>query len=839
MPYDFRTAEPKWQQRWAREHAFATDHDLSKPKAYVLDMFPYPSGAGLHVGHCEGYTATDVLARYKRARGYRVLHPMGWDAFGLPAENYAIRTGVHPRETTASAIATFKSQINALGLSYDWSHEINTTDPEYYRWTQWIFLQLYKKGLAFQDVVPINWCPNDRTGLANEEVKQGRCERCGTLVERRDLRQWMLRITSYADRLLADLDGLDWPEGTLAMQREWIGRSDGAEVTFRVAADSPGAGADIVAFTTRPDTLHGATYMVLAPEHALVDRITTDARKADVQSYVHASRTRSERERTDIDRPKTGVFTGAHAINPVNDERVPVWVADYVIAGYGTGAIMAVPAHDERDHAFARAHGLPIVPVIAPRSRETLPENRAFIESGANVFLVNSGAHTGLSSIDAQKAIVNDLFRRGLGRPRVGYKLRDWVFSRQRYWGEPMPVVHCAACGVVPVPENELPVMLPDVQRYEPSGTGESPLATMESWVNTSCPRCKAPAQRETNTMPQWAGSCWYYLRFLDPKNTSAPWSPEVEKAWMPVDMYIGGAEHAVLHLLYARFWHKVLFDLGHVSTPEPFARLRHQGMVLSYAYRDGADRWKDYSDVELRGSEAYSKSTGERLTSTVEKMSKTRQNVINPTDVIENSGADSLRLYELFMGDFEQPKPWDTRAIAGVVRFLQNVWKTVEDTREVVGEPNERLRHKTVQAVSDRIEALKFNTAISALMEFVGVLNTRGSSHADRLALVRLVAPFAPHIAEEAWEALGQPGLVCKAAWPSYDPALTIDQTVTVPVQVSGKTRGTVDVPRGADENTVREAALTVEAVARAMQGKSVVKVVFVPDRMLNLVVK
>ncbi len=839
MPYDPKVAEPKWQSRWASENAFATDADPSKPKVYILDMFPYPSGEGLHVGHCEGYTATDVLARYKRARGFRVLHPMGWDAFGLPAENYAIRTGVHPSITTAKAIANFKSQINSLGFSYDWSREINTTDPGYYKWTQWIFLQLYKKGLAFQDVVPINWCPKDRTGLANEEVKQGRCDRCGTLVERRNLRQWMLRITAYADRLLADLDGLDWPEGTLTMQREWIGRSEGAEITFTVTDDSPGGAAPIVVFTTRPDTLYGATYMVLAPEHPLVAKITTDTQLGAVNAYIEAARLKTDRERTETAKTKTGVFTGAYAVNPVNDERVPVWIADYVLWGYGTGAIMAVPAHDERDFEFAQIYALPVVHVIAPADRNTLPENKAFTDAGADVRMVNSGVHTGLSSDEGKKQVVAALSLRGLGKPKVGYKLRDWVFSRQRYWGEPIPIVHCAKCGVVPVPEDQLPVALPEVDRYELSGTGESPLAAIESWVNTTCPTCKGPAKRETNTMPQWAGSCWYYLRFIDPKNTAAAWSKELEKAWMPVDTYIGGAEHAVLHLLYARFWHKVLFDLGHVSTTEPFQKLRHQGMVLSYAYRDAGDHWQDYDSLELRGSDAYSKKSGEKLKQSVEKMSKSRLNVINPTDVIADYGADSLRLYEMFMGDFEQPKPWDTRAIIGVVRFLQNVWKVVEEPKAVEGDPHARTRHKTIRAVGERIESLKFNTAISALMEYVTVLLQKGATRADQEALVQLAAPFAPHLAEEAWEKLGHAGLICRTTWPGYDEALTVDQTVTVPVQVAGKTRGTIEVPRGADENTVRAAAMKVDTVARAMEGKTVVKVIFVPDRMLNLVVK
>jgi leucyl-tRNA synthetase len=839
MPYDHGIAEPKWQARWEAENAFATDPDATRPKTYILDMFPYPSGAGLHVGHCEGYTATDVLARYKRARGFRVLHPMGWDAFGLPAELYAIRTGIHPAKTTTAAIATFKRQIRSLGLSYDWTREIATIDPAYYRWTQWIFLKLFERGLAYEDVVPINWCPNDRTGLANEEVKQGRCERCGTVVEKRNLRQWMLRITAYADRLLADLDALDWPEGTLAMQREWIGRSEGAEITFTVAGGSPGAGAAIVVFTTRPDTLYGATYLALAPEHPLVNELTTPERAHAVASHLERVRKMSERERLEQGKTKTGIATGAFAVNPVNGAEVPIWIADYVLPGYGTGAIMGVPAHDQRDYEFAQAVGLPIVQVIAPKDGSSVPGDRAFLGEGPDVMMVNSGPHTGLSSDAGRKAVVEALAARGLAEPKVLYKLRDWIFSRQRYWGEPIPIVHCERCGVVPVPEADLPVTLPPVERYEPSGTGESPLATIEEWVRTSCPRCGGPARRETNTMPQWAGSCWYYLRFLDPKDERRPWDPEHEREWMPVDLYIGGAEHAVLHLLYARFWHKVLHDAGYVSTKEPFTRLRHQGTVLAYAYRDSRDRWRGYDEIEFRGADAFLKSTGEPLVGSVEKMSKSKLNVINPDDVVAEHGADVLRLYEMFMGDFEATKPWDTRAIVGCVRFLQNVWRVIEHPKRTDGDPHLRLRHKTIRAVGERIEALKFNTAIAALMEYTSELLSQGATRADQETLALLVGPFAPHLAEEARERLGHATLLCRAPWPEYDPALVLDATVTIAVQVSGRMRGTVDVPRGADEATVRAAAERLATVARALEGRGVVQTVFVRDRVLNLIAR
>ncbi|MDP3277421.1 MAG: leucine--tRNA ligase [Deltaproteobacteria bacterium] len=840
MPYVPSEIEPKWQARWKSSRAFATDQDTSKPKFYVLDMFPYPSGAGLHVGHCEGYTATDILARFKRANGFRVLHPMGWDAFGLPAENYAIRTGTHPSIVTQESIANFKRQIDSLGFSYDWEHEVDTTDANYYRWTQWIFLQLFHKGLAYQSDLPINWCPKCKTGLANEEVKQGRCERCESLVERKQLRQWVLKITEYADRLLADLEGLDWPVSTLTMQREWIGRSEGAEVTF-VLADGASKGEPIVVFTTRPDTLFGATYMVLAPEHPLVATCTSEAQREAVNTYVESAKNKSDRERQEgAARTKTGVFTGAFAINPANGQPVPVWIADYVLWGYGTGAIMAVPAHDQRDFDFATAFALPIVQVIAPKDGAAVPSDRAFEVSGDEAVLVNSGQYTGQSSAEAMRKIVADLASQSLAKATVNYKLRDWVFSRQRYWGEPIPVVHCAACGTVAVPEDQLPVRLPDVVSYEPSGTGESPLATIDAWVHTTCPQCGGPGRRETNTMPQWAGSCWYYLRFLDAKNSENAWDSAREKAWMNVDLYIGGAEHAVLHLLYARFWHKVLYDLGVVSTTEPFARLRHQGLVLSYAYRDANDRWYGYDDIEqVDGKNWVGKSTGLPLSAAVEKMAKTKLNVINPDDVVREHGADALRCYEMFMGDFEQSKPWDTRAIKGVTRFLANVHSVVFEPKDLAEDLHVRARHKTIRAVGERIEGFKFNTAISAMMEYVSALQSKGSTRADREALVQLVGPFAPHLGEACWEELGHSELLCHAPWPTFDQALTIDDVLVIPVQVSGKLRGTVEVPRDASERDVYEAAQKVETVLNALAGKTVIKVIFVQNKMLNLVAK
>ena len=850
MPYDHRTAEPKWQERWKSADLHRTNVDPQKPKFYALDMFPYPSGSGLHVGHCEGYTATDIITRYKRMRGFNVLHPMGWDAFGLPAENFAIKTGVHPRLTTEKAIANFRRQIDLVGFAYDWSREVNTTDPAYFKWTQWIFLQLFKMGLAYEGTVPINWCPSCKTGLANEEVSQGRCERCGTQVERKDMRQWLLRITKYADRLLEDLAEVDWPESTLAMQRNWIGRSEGAEVVFKVvdAAKNPTAD-EIRVFTTRPDTLFGATYMVLSPEHPLVARITTPEQAGAVEAYQAAARLKSDLERTDLAKDKTGAFTGAYAQNPVNGENIPVWIADYVLISYGTGAIMAVPAHDERDFAFATRFGLPIRQVVRPTSGQAPDPGAAFSGEGVNV---NSGILDGLETPAAKRAIVQDLEKKGAGQGAVSYRLRDWVFSRQRYWGEPIPIVFCATCGAVPVPEEELPVTLPEVERYAPSGTGESPLATIAAWVETTCPTCKGPGKRETNTMPQWAGSCWYYLRYLDAKKPDAAWSKETEKQWMPVDLYVGGAEHAVLHLLYARFWHKVLYDLGHVSTKEPFKKLRHPGTVLAHTYKDGLERYHEFSEVEFRGEEAHLRATGEKVTVSVEKMAKSMLNGVNPDDVVAEYGADVLRLYEMFMGDFELPKPWDPRAIEGCSRFLRRVWRLVEhatDPSEPGGvaraldpaadaDKHLRLRHKTIKKVTQDLERMQFNTAIAAMMEYVNALTTGGPAREDLHTLVRLVGPYAPHLADEAWAKLGGSGFLIEQEWPSFDEALTQDTVITLAVQVNGKLRGNLDIERDLPEDEIRERALALPNVAKHVAGKTVRKIILVPGKIVNVVV-
>jgi len=828
--------EAKWQKRWKESGLHKTGSDPAKPKYYALDMFPYPSGAGLHVGHCEGYTATDIITRWKRMQGFDVLHPMGWDAFGLPAENYAIKTGIHPKITTEKAVANFRRQIDSVGFCYDWDREVNTTSPEYYKWTQWIFLKLFNMGLAYEGVMPINWCPSCKTGLANEEVKTGSCDRCGTKVERKALRQWLLRITKYADRLLEDLRDVDWPESTLLMQKNWIGRSEGAEVLFKVEGN--GRVPEIKVFTTRPDTLYGATYMVLSPEHSFVDSITTSDRKAAVEAYREQARRKSDLERTDLAKDKTGVFTGAYAINPVNGAKIPVWMADYVLATYGTGAIMAVPAHDERDFAFATKFGLPIVEVVRPVSGGTCLPERAFVDEGISV---NSGDIDGMPTAGAALKITALLEARGEGKKAVSYKLRDWLFSRQRYWGEPIPLVHCPACGTVAAPEESLPVMLPDVDKYEPSGTGESPLATILAWVNTQCPGCGKPAKRETNTMPQWAGSCWYYLRYLDAANPREAWTAKNEKRWMNVDLYVGGAEHAVLHLLYARFWHKVLYDCGLVSTKEPFKKLRHQGTVLARTFVDAAGKYHEFSEVEMKNEEAFLKSTGEKLTSVVEKMAKSKLNGVSPDDVIAHYGADTLRLYEMFMGDFELPKPWDPRAIEGCNRFLRRIYRLVDDFGQKAVSPekaNERFRHRAVKQVTADLDRMQFNTAIARLMEYVNELVSKGASAEDLRVLVRLIAPFAPHSADELWERLGNEGFVLNQPWPVFDETLTVDDMAVIVVQINGKLRAQFSAEIDASREALEAAARNLDKIKPYLEGKTVKKAVVVPKKLVNFVI-
>jgi leucyl-tRNA synthetase len=829
----FADVEKKWQDRWEAEKLFKAPA-LPRPgkKFYCLDMFPYPSADGLHVGHPEGYTATDILCRAMRMQGFDVLHPMGWDAFGLPAENFALKTGEHPGSVTKRNVANFMRQIKSLGFSYDWDREVNTTDPAYFKWTQWIFLQLFKKGLAYESTAPINWCPSCKTGLANEEVFGGSCERCGAKVERKSLRQWVLRITAYADRLESDLDELDWPASTLAMQRHWIGRSEGAEVSFKTEA-----GDELRVFTTRPDTLFGATYMVVAPEHALVGKLTTAAQKAAVEAYCAAAKNKSDLERTELQKEKTGVFTGGFALNPVNGKKIPVWVADYVLISYGTGAIMAVPGHDERDHEFAKKYGLPILEVVkAPEGHDLQKE--AFTGDGPSV---NSDFLSGLETPEAKKKMTAWLEGKSLGKKTVNYKLRDWLFSRQRYWGEPIPIVHCAACGQVPVPEDQLPVKLPEVKDYKPTGTGESPLAAVADWVNTKCPKCAGPGKRETNTMPQWAGSCWYYLRYIDPKNEKAAWASEAEKAWGPVDCYVGGAEHAVLHLLYARFWHKVLFDLGFVSTKEPFKKLRHQGMILSFSHIDSKGVYHGYDEIDYdEAGAAVLKDSGEKMASQVEKMSKSKKNVVNPDAVLKQYGADAFRLYEMFMGPFEQSKPWDMRNIEGVSGFLRKVWALVAASTPAEGEGLVALRHKTIKKITDDIAGFGFNTGVSTLMIYRNAIaEQKPPARADLETLLVLLHPFAPHITEELWEKLGHKTCLAAQKWPEYNENLAKDSSVEYAVQVNGKVRATFTIAADATEDQAKATALALDKTKAGVDGKNIVKIIFVKNRLVNIVVK
>ena len=863
--YPFDKVEPKWQRYWAEHKTFAARDDSAGKKLYVLDMFPYPSGAGLHVGHPEGYTATDIYSRFQRMRGCNVLHPMGWDAFGLPAEQYAIDTGTHPSLTTRKNIDTFRRQIQMLGFSYDWDREVDTTDPEYFKWTQWIFLQLFnsyydphlekaqpiallqdalaetpqrqdewkdnpflagtrqgffgksevgarelvrqrfipKMRLAYESEVPVWWCEGCKAVLANEEVNaDGTCDRKGHKeVYRRPLRQWILRITKYADRLLKDLGLVNWPESIKEQQRNWIGRSEGGEVDFKTEA-----GDVLRVFTTRPDTLFGATYMVLAPEHSLVGKVTTSQQSEVVDTYRTAASTKSELERTQLEKEKTGVFTGGCAVNPVNNEKIPIWVADYVMMGYGTGAIMAVPAHDTRDFEFAKKFGLEIRTVVQPPA-DTDPQG--FTGDGTSV---NSGMLSGLPTPEAKKKITAWLEEKKLGKPTVQYKLRDWLFSRQRYWGEPIPIVRCEKDGAVAVPESDLPLRLPEMKDYTPAGNAEPPLAKATDWVNTKCPLCGGPAMRETNTMPQWAGSCWYFLRYIDPRNDQAFVAKEKEKHWMPVDLYVGGAEHAVLHLLYSRFWHKVLFDLGHVSTPEPFTRLVNQGMILG---EDG------------------------------QKMSKSRGNVINPDDVVHDYGADAFRMYEMFLGPLEATKPWNTQGLEGVYRFLGRVWRLYcnEDGTLILDDTEPagtllKVLHQTIKKVGEDTDTLAFNTAVSQMMIFVNEVTAQETRPRKLLEpFVLALAPYAPHLAEELWEKLGYKQSLTREPWPKYDAALLKEDTVTIILQVNGKLRDRVDVAADTPQAELEKLALANSRVQDFLSGKQVRKVVVVPGKLVNVV--
>ena len=805
--YDHLTIEPKWQTFWEKNKTFKVDLDLKKPKYYILDMFPYPSGQGLHVGHPLGYTATDILSRYKRMRGYNVLHPMGWDAFGLPAEQYAVETGTHPAKTTKKNIEKFKSQIKSLGFSYDWDREINTTDPKYYKWTQWIFLQLYNQGLVYQDELPVNWCPALGTVLANEEVIDGKSERGGHPVVRKPMKQWVFRITDYAESLLKGLEDVDWPDNVKELQKNWIGRSDGANVKFNI----PSISETISVFTTRPDTLFGATYMVLAPEHPLVNSLTKEKFKNDVQKYVEITSRKSDLDRGELNNDKTGVFIGSYAINPINNKEIPIWISDYVLMSYGTGAIMAVPGHDQRDYEFAQKFDLPILQVVSGGDIS----NSAFTDIIKGV-MVNSSKDDGSFSLNdltvkvAIEETINYLEKNKKGKRAVEYKLRDWLFSRQRYWGEPFPIVHIGDKykGVL---EEELPVLLPDIEKYEPTGTGESPLATIDSWVNTKDIETGLDAKRETHTMPQWAGSCWYYLRFLDPNNDDKPWDKDVEKYWMPVDLYVGGIEHAVLHLLYSRFWHHVLHDLGLVSTREPYNKLFNQGMIQG---EDG------------------------------QKMSKSRGNVINPDDIISEYGADSMRLYEMFMGPLDKSKPWSTKGLQGCARFADKVYRIYGNIDKYSDKPDSeetiRLLHQTIAKVTNDLDNMRFNTAISQMMIFSNHVQTLEQINTDTLkTFLLLLNPFIPHMAEEINEHLNAYESISYAEWPNFDSSLAKEDLITIAIQVNGKLRGNIQVKSDIDDKTLKADASNIETVKKYLDGRDIIKKIVVPGRLVNFVIK
>ena len=801
-PYNHKEIEKKWRHNW---DVTPINKDTTKPKYYCLDMFPYPSGSGLHVGHWRGYVISDVWSRYKMLHGYHIIHPMGWDAFGLPAENYAIKMKTHPAKSTADNIANIKRQINEIAALYDWDMEVNTTDPKFYKWTQWIFVQMFKKGLAYEKEMPINWCPSCKTGLANEEVVNGCCERCGAEVTKKNLKQWMLKITAYADRLLADLDKLDWPEKVKKMQADWIGKSYGAEVDFKLENSDE----KITVYTTRPDTLHGATFMVLAPEHAMAKSLATDETRADVEAYIQMAANKSSVDRLQ-GKEKTGVFTGSYAINPLNGAKVPIWLSDYVLADYGTGAIMCVPAHDDRDFAFATKFNIPIIQVIAKDGKEIENMTEAYTESSGT--MINSGEWNGMESSVLKKEAPHIIEERGFGRATVNYKLRDWVFSRQRYWGEPIPIVHCPDCGAVPVPEDQLPLLLPDVESYEPTGTGESPLAAIDEWVNTTCPCCGKPAKRETNTMPQWAGSSWYFLRYIDNKNDNELVSREKADKYLPVDMYIGGVEHAVLHLLYSRFYTKFLHDIGVVDFDEPFKKLFNQGMITG---KNGI------------------------------KMSKSKGNVVSPDDLVRDYGCDSLRLYEMFVGPPELDSEWDERGIDGVYRFITRFWKLAVDSIEANVEPTKemiKLRHQMVHTITRRLEDFSLNTVVSGFMEFnnkfIDLAKKEGGIDKETIqTFVTLLAPFAPHIGEELWEKLGNTGSVFENnKWPEADEELMKDDEIQVPVQINGKTKVVISVP--ADISKDDAIAQGKEALGDKLAG-NIVKEIYVPGRIINLVVK
>ena len=802
MKYDHKQVEKKWQDIWDEKQCFHAENDSDKEKFYALVEFPYPSGQGLHVGHPRSYTALDIVARKKRMQGYNVLYPMGWDAFGLPTENFAIKNHVHPAEVTKKNIARFKSQLKSLGLSFDWSREINTTDPSYYKWTQWIFLQLFKKGLAYKKEMSVNWCTSCKCVLANEEVVNGVCERCGSEVVHKTKSQWMLAITKYAQRLIDDLDDVNYIERVKIQQKNWIGRSTGAEVDFKTTE-----GDTLTVYTTRPDTLFGATYMVISPEHPMIEQWADKLNNiADVRAYREEAARKSDFERTELNKDKTGVkLEGVAAINPVNGKQIPIFVSDYVLMGYGTGAIMAVPAHDDRDWEFAKKFGCEIIEVVS--GGEDV-QKAAFTAKDETGILVNSDFLNGKTVKDAIPAMIEWLGEKGIGRAKVQYKLRDWVFSRQRYWGEPIPIVKCDKCGYVPLPEDQLPLELPNVHTYEPTDNGESPLAHMTDWVNTTCPCCGGPAKRETDTMPQWAGSSWYFLRYMDPHNDKALASKEALEYWSPVDWYNGGMEHTTLHLLYSRFWHKFLYDIGVVPTKEPYAKRTSHGMIL-----------------------------GENG----EKMSKSRGNVVNPDEIVDVYGADTMRLYEMFIGDFEKAAPWSPKSIKGCRRFLERVWSLAEKVQDgdEYSKEHEALMHRTIKKVGEDADSLKANTAIAALMTMLNEFYDKGVNKAEYKTFLALLNPFAPHITEELWQQLGETGLLSVAPWPAYDEAKTVESTVEMAVQVNGKLKGTIKLAADADKQAAIDAALAEEKVQHAIEGKQIVKQIVVPGKIVNLVVK
>ncbi len=801
MKYNFKEIEAKWQKKWDDAHVFEATTDYSKPKYYPLVEFPYPSGQGLHVGHPRSYTALDIVARKRRMQGYNVLYPMGWDAFGLPTENFAMKNHIHPEIVTRNNVAHFKQQLKALGLSFDWSREVNTTDPSYYKWTQWIFLQLFKKGLAYKKEMSVNWCTSCKCVLANEEVVNGVCERCGSEVVRKVKSQWMLKITEYAQRLIDDLDDVNYLERVKSSQINWIGRSTGAEVSFDTTA-----GDEMLIYTTRPDTLYGVTYMVMSPEHPYLEKWADKITNMDeIHAYQDEAAHKSDFERTELAKDKTGVrIEGVHAINPVNEKEIPIFVSDYVLMSYGTGAIMAVPGHDTRDWEFAKKFGLPIIEVV--KGGDVEKEAYTACETGV---MVNSGMLDGLSVEEAKKKIIDWLHETGKGTPKVNYKLRDWVFSRQRYWGEPIPLVKCPKCGWVPIPEEELPLVLPEIESYEPTDNGESPLAKLTDWVKTTCPCCGGPAERETDTMPQWAGSSWYFMRYCDPKNDSVLAAKEALDYWLPVDWYNGGMEHTTLHMLYSRFWHKFLYDIGVVSCKEPYAKRTSHGMIL-----------------------------GENG----EKMSKSRGNVVNPDDVVDNYGADTLRLYEMFIGDFEKTAPWNTNSIRGVKRFLERVAGLTEimTPEEGYSKELESSFHKMIKKVSEDIEVLKFNTAIATMMSVLNEITDKGHvTRGELMTFITLLNPFAPHLTEEMNEQLGNKTMLCKTPWPQYDPAKCVDESVEIAVQVNGKIKARITVPSGIDQDAAKELVMANSTVAAAVEGKTVVKEIYVKDKLFNIVVR